>query len=77
MSENNGIKILLAFAAGAAVGAAIGYFLNSDKKEELIEELKEGAGKLRHDLEENLDKVKEVVSHFTRDAADSSSKNPS
>jgi hypothetical protein len=39
MSENNGTKILLAFIAGAAVGAAIGYFLNSDHKDELIKDL--------------------------------------
>ncbi|MCK9640896.1 MAG: hypothetical protein M0R39_13400 [Prolixibacteraceae bacterium] len=76
MSENNGTKILLAFIAGAAVGAAIGYFLNSDKKEEIIADLKDGASKLKHDIEENLAKAKEMVDNFSKIDIDLTTENP-
>ncbi len=76
MSENNGTKILLAFIAGAAVGAAIGYFLNSDKKEEIMADLKEGASKLRQDIEENLAKAKEMVDNFSKIDIDLTTENP-
>ncbi len=66
MSENNGTKILLAFVAGAAIGAAIGYFLNSDNKEEVLNDLKEGASKLKSDLEDNLNKAKDLVDNFRK-----------
>lgn len=76
MNENNGTKILLAFVAGAAVGAAIGYFLNSDKKEEVLTDLKENGSKLLQDLEENLGKVKEMVENFRKNTPDPSAENP-
>jgi uncharacterized membrane-anchored protein YhcB (DUF1043 family) len=76
MSENNGTKILLAFVAGAAVGAAIGYFLNSDKKDEVLDDLKEGAAKLKKEIEENLGKAKEMVDHFTKSNLDLTTENP-
>lgn len=76
MNENNGTKILLAFVAGAAVGAAIGYFLNSDKKEEVLTDLKENGSKLMQDIEENLGKVKEMVENFRKNTPDPSAENP-
>ena len=76
MSENNGTKILLAFVAGAAIGAAIGYFLNSEKKEELLDDLKESAAKLKKDIEENLSKAKEMVDNFTKNSPDPNAENP-
>lgn len=75
MSEKNGTKILLAFIAGAAVGAAIGYFLNSDKKEEILNDFKEGASKLKNDIEENLSMAKEMVDSFRKGSSDSTSEN--
>lgn len=56
--ENNTTKILLAALAGAAIGIAIGYFLNSDKKDELFNGLKDGASKLKDDLSEKIDDLK-------------------
>ena len=76
MSEKNGTKILLAFIAGAAVGAAIGYFLNSDKKEEIINDFKEGASKLKNDIEDNLTKAKEMVNHLRKDKTETTTENP-
>lgn len=76
MSENNGTKILLAFIAGAAVGAAIGYFLNSDKKEEVINDLKEGATKLRNDIEENISRAKDLVDNFRKNTSETTTENP-
>jgi hypothetical protein len=74
--EKNGTKILLAFVAGAAVGAAIGYFLNSDKKDEILSDLKEGAAKIKSDMEENLAKAKEMVDGFRKKNADPKTANP-
>lgn len=68
--------MFLAFVAGAAIGAAIGYFLNSDKKEELLNDLKQSATKIKENLEENLKKAKEVVDHFKKGEAGQSSENP-
>ena len=76
MNENNGTKILLAFVAGAAVGAAIGYFLNSDKKEEVLTDLKENGSKLIQNIEENLGKVKEMVENFRKNTPNPSAENP-
>ena len=75
MSENNGTKILLAFIAGAAVGAAIGYFLNSDKKEEILDDIKEGASKLKTDIEDNLSKAKDLVDNFRKATTDINTEN--
>lgn len=60
MKENNTSKILLALLAGAAVGVAIGYFLNSNKKDELLNDLKDGASKLKDDFAEKFQKDKTV-----------------
>jgi hypothetical protein len=46
--------------AGAAVGVAIGYFLNSNKKDELLNDLKDGASKLKDDFAEKFQKDKTV-----------------
>ena len=35
-------KLLLGLVVGAAVGAAVGYLAATDKREQLLEELKEG-----------------------------------
>ncbi len=58
MKENNTSKILLALLAGAAVGVAIGYFLNSSKKDELLNDIKDGASKLKDDLADTFGKEK-------------------
>lgn len=61
MTEKNGTKILLAFLAGAAVGAAVGYFLNSDKKDELLADLKEGFTDLKDEIGEKVEQAKDII----------------
>lgn len=56
MKENNNSKILLALLAGAAAGIAIGYFLNSSKKDELVNDIKDKASKLKDDLVNKFEK---------------------
>lgn len=54
-------KAALGFIVGAAVGVAVGYFLNSDKKDEYIEVVKDKAGKLKDKAGELKDKVKDKL----------------
>jgi Tfp pilus assembly protein PilO len=61
MKDNNNSKILLALLAGAAVGVTIGYFLNSDKKDELLNDLKKGAAKLKDDFAEKFEQGKTII----------------
>lgn len=60
----------MALLAGAAVGVAIGYFLNSDKKDELVSDLKEGASKLKNDLAEKIEKGKSILEDLKNSAED-------
>ncbi len=71
MSENNSGKILMAFIAGAAIGAALGYFLNSSKKDELMADLKEGAANLKQGFDDSLGKAKDIIETFTNNSAES------
>ena len=65
MEDNKNSKIILAALAGAAIGIAIGYFLNSDKKDEILNDLKDGASKMKDDLSEGFDNLKNSVGdHF-------------
>ena len=49
------------FIAGVAVGAAIGYYLATEDKEQLMEDLKDSAGKIRDELEREMEKGRQVV----------------
>ncbi|MDL2277030.1 YtxH domain-containing protein [Parabacteroides sp. OttesenSCG-928-G07] len=53
-------KLLLGLAIGAAVGAAIGYLAGSDKGEQLMEDLKDVAGKMKEGFNSALEKAKET-----------------
>ncbi|WP_143308625.1 YtxH domain-containing protein [Chitinophaga vietnamensis] len=54
---SNSSKAVVSFIVGAAVGVAVGYFLNSDKKDELVERVKFQTDKLK-------DKWKKRKDHF-------------
>jgi uncharacterized membrane-anchored protein YhcB (DUF1043 family) len=61
MKDNDHSKLLLALLGGVAIGVAIGYFLNSDKKDELLDGIKEKASKFKEDLDEEISKGKSVI----------------
>ena len=44
--KNVDSKLLLGLVVGAAVGAAVGYLAATDKREQLLEELVGGVGKV-------------------------------
>lgn len=47
MTMSRSSKAVVSFIVGAAVGVAVGYFLNSDKKDELVDKLKYQTDKLK------------------------------
>jgi gas vesicle protein len=65
---NDKSKVALAFAFGAVVGAAVAYFLTTEKGEETIEDIKEAAGKLKNDIEANIEKGKEIIDDISTTA---------
>jgi hypothetical protein len=56
----------MGFILGASVGVAVGYFLNSDKKDEVVDLLKDKVDALKAKVNEMKDDVKRKVRH-TRD----------
>ena len=61
MSENSNTRLFMVFLAGAATGVAVGYLLNSDKKDALVADLKEGASNLKQGIDDSLGLVKDIV----------------
>ncbi len=72
---NSESKLLLGLGIGVALGAAIGYIMGSDRKEEWLEQANEFADKVRanvksavykgksevHDLKEDIDDIAEIA----------------
>jgi gas vesicle protein len=56
-------KVMTGFLLGAAAGIAAGYFLNSDKKDELMDEIKDKAQRLKDKSQELKGRLKEKMSH--------------
>jgi uncharacterized membrane-anchored protein YhcB (DUF1043 family) len=54
---SNSSKAVVSFIVGAAVGVAVGYFLNSDKKDELVV-------KLRYQTDKLKDRFRKKKEHF-------------
>jgi hypothetical protein len=52
----NQSRLILAFIAGAAAGAAVAYLVTSDKGEEIIGEIRNLAGKIRDNVAERRGK---------------------
>jgi len=52
----NQSKLILAFIAGAAAGAAVAYLVTSDKGEEIIDEIRKLAAKIKDNVSERMAK---------------------
>jgi gas vesicle protein len=63
-------KGILMFLMGAAVGVAVGYFLASDDKEEIIDNIKNKVNKVKDDLEGQIEKGKKIVTDLKKKATD-------
>ena len=60
--KNVDSKLLLGLVVGAAVGAAVGYLAATDKREELLDDLKEVANKVKEGFNSAGAKAKEAAS---------------
>ncbi|MVT07181.1 YtxH domain-containing protein [Chitinophaga tropicalis] len=58
---SNTSKAVVSFIVGAAVGVAVGYFLNSDKKDELVDKLKYQAGRLKDKLRKKKEQYEDSL----------------
>lgn len=67
---NDNSKAVLMFIFGAAVGVAVGYFLASDNKEEIISDIKEKVNKATDTLEDQIEKGKKLVGDLKKKATD-------
>ncbi|MCL6524431.1 MAG: YhcB family protein [Thermoflavifilum sp.] len=59
------IKESSAFVLGLAVGVIVGYFLRSEKVDEVVQEIKGKLNKWRADLEGELDKGADWLKEMT------------
>ena len=73
MKSNIDSKLLLGLVVGAAVGAAIGYLAATDKKDQILEELSNVAGKVKEGFNSAVNaavnKYKEVKTEGVEEAA--------
>ena len=67
---NSNSKFLLTLLAGVAAGVAIGYYLASDNKEEIIEDLKNTAMKIKDGLDKEYEKGKQLVDELKNSVND-------
>ena len=63
-------KGMMMFLLGAVTGVAIGYFLASDNKEEIISNIKDKVNKVKDDLEGQIQKGKRLVDDIKHKAND-------
>jgi len=65
MKSNVDSKLLLGLVIGAAIGAAVGYLAATDKKEQILDELGELAGKVKEGFNTAIAKFKEAKCEST------------
>ena len=63
-------KTAITFILGAAAGIAVGYFLASDNKAEIIGDLKDSAHKMKDELENQIERGKKFVDHLKNKVSD-------
>lgn len=57
---------IMFFLLGAAVGAAAAYILSSDKKDEILENVKNTAKKVKDEIDNAFSKGSEIVEEFQK-----------
>lgn len=62
-SSRSTSSFILALAAGVAVGVAIGYFLNSEEKDELMHTVRDKASHLKEKAGQFKERVKDKFHH--------------
>jgi gas vesicle protein len=60
----------ITFLIGAAVGATVAYLLSNGKAEHIIEDLKDGANKMKDELDKQVVKGKELIDDLKSKAED-------
>lgn len=68
--KNSESKILLGLGIGIALGAAIGYIMGTDKKEDWLEQANEFADKVRANVKTAIHKGKNEVDDLKEDIDD-------
>jgi len=61
ITMSNSSKAVVSFIVGAAVGVAVGYFLNSDKKDELVDKLKYQTDKLKERFKKKKEHFEDAI----------------
>lgn len=61
ITMSNSSKAVVSFIVGAAVGVAVGYFLNSDKKDELVDKLKYQTDKLKDRFKKKREQFEDAI----------------
>jgi len=65
MKSNVDSKLLLGLVVGAAIGAAVGYLAATDKKQQILDELGDLAGKVKEGFNTAIAKFKEAKCETT------------
>lgn len=68
-------KMITAMLVGAAVGGAVAWFLTSDKKEEMLNDLTDTAEKVKKEFGDVIDKGRQFVEDLTGKSDSTSSNN--
>ena len=61
-------KVAIAFAIGAAVGAAVAYFFTTPKGEETLSDIKDAANNMKDNLSEHVEKGKQIIKDLSNSA---------
>ncbi len=68
--KNSEAKLLLGLGIGAALGAAVGYIMGTDKKEEWLEHANAFADKVKSNVQSAVNKGKSGVNDLREDIDD-------
>lgn len=66
MDNKNGL--ILSFVVGAAVGAMVGYLMASGKSDEIMEDLKGAADKMKSEFDKTVESGKDFLNNLKNQA---------